>query len=164
MSNFDDVVYAMGNLEASIDELLSTEVNCLIDKIDDVQSQLGKAERELGYLEDDFEELERFRELGDVDDLEDLSEKVADLEEDLETAKKAVVDRHTLSLHVEHENLKKHHENQRRTIMALLGRLRYARETLSEAEIVKLMSEASAEPQPERQSNDEADPSGHGGR
>jgi chromosome segregation ATPase len=139
MSNYDDVTYAMGDLEGGIDELLSTEVNGLLGQIDEVQTQFGKVERELSYLEDDFEELERFREIGDINDVEEISEKVADLEEDLETAKAALADD---KVRVELENLKVYHENQRNVIHALLRKVREVHKSLSEAEIVQVMNEA----------------------
>jgi pantothenate kinase len=139
MSNYDDVTYAMGDLEGGIDELLSTEVNGLVGQIDEVKTQWGKVERELSYLEEDCEELERFREIGDINDVEEICEKVADLEEDLETAKAALADD---KVRVELENLKVYHENQRNVILALLRKVREVHKSLSEAEIAKLLNEA----------------------
>jgi Xaa-Pro aminopeptidase len=124
MSNYDDVTNKMGDLEYAINDLGSTTLEDVNDKINEIGSMFGDLEREVNYLDDDFRELEDYRELGEISEVQEMCEQ-AEAKDPDELAK-----------------LKEAHENQRLVIHALLAKLREVQGAVTEDEIMRVITTA----------------------
>lgn len=147
MSNIDDLENAMQDVEYGISELESTQLSEVLEAVEKLQSKYNDAERELGYVKDDLEELEGFQGTGfDVDDIEGMEQEIEDLKaeiKDRDDEDKAAEENPELV------NLRKCHEQQRLVISGLLEFIRDARRAaecnaglLSEDAVVRCMVQA----------------------
>jgi Xaa-Pro aminopeptidase len=124
MSNYDDVTNKMGDLEYAINDLGSTTLDDVADRISEISGIFDSLEREVNYLDDDFRELEEYRELGDITEVQEMCEKAEAKDPD------------------ELANLKEAHENQRLVIHALLTKLREVQGAVTEDEIMRVITTA----------------------
>lgn len=137
MSNYIDVMDALGELETEIDNLATTELVSAADQIDDVKTRFEKVESELVYIEDDMAELAQFQDL--INDTAELEEMMVDFE----ALREGVVskDEHD-KLRREFTNLSLAHKQQAEIILALLTHIRAVHRATSEEELNVIVANA----------------------
>lgn len=135
--NVKDVRDALDTADRSINEIKEGYVCELGDNIESALNAVSEAEDQLRYLDEDLNELEEYREIGDVYELQELESERDDLREDLEKA--TAKGPEFTALEKQHENLKKQHEVQRQIIHALLERIREVSALTTQESILDVM-------------------------
>jgi chromosome segregation ATPase len=141
MSNYYDASNAMDDLGSTISDGRNTDLEGVNSWLDDLDTVFNRAESELNYCADDFEELEQWRECGkDIDEINTLDDEAGEREADIRALQRKAAEQEVeifaLESKVEeleakpevdpteYANLKLRNENQQVLILACFNRLR----------------------------------------
>jgi hypothetical protein len=138
--NLKDVCDALTEADRAILNIKEGYVCELDENIDRAVNAVSEADDQLRYLDEDLNELEEYRDIGDVYELQELEAERDDLKEDLEKA--TAKGPEYIALARQHKVLESSHAIQREIISALMARYREVHVMTNEESLGNLMAYA----------------------